>query len=90
MNGNSPITARLIFWPVDRDAVWLKAQFTPKILAEMCRDGDCPLKAFLYGYDRCPAKSAIMCDDVTAKDWIRFLSVGAPIGGRDESAGNGA
>lgn len=84
MDANSPITARLIFWPVDRESVWLKAEFTPKTLAEMCRDGDCPLKAFLYGYDRCPAKSAIMCDDVTAKDWISFLSVGAPIGGSDE------
>ena len=83
MNADSPITARLIFWPVDRDAVWLKGQFTPKNLAIMCHNGDCPLKAFLDGYAECPVKNRIACDYVTAKNWIRFLSVGARIGGRD-------
>lgn len=79
MNADSPITARLIFWPIDRDAVWLKAQSTPKTLAIMCHNSECPLKAFLDGLDRCPVKSTTVCDKVSAKNWIRFLSVGAPI-----------
>jgi len=84
MDANSPITARLIFWPVDRDAVWLKAEFTPKTLAQMCHDGRCPLEGFL-GDARCPIKNTVACDDVAAKDWVRFLSVGAPIGGSNGS-----
>ena len=83
MNADSPIVARLIFWPVDRNAVWLKAEFTPTSLAEMCHNGDCPLEGFL-GDAGCPIKNTVACDDVVAKDWIRFLSVGAPIGVSDE------
>lgn len=83
MNADSPITARLIFWPVDREAVWLKAEFTPDILAKICHVYGCPIKAFLIGRDSCPIKKGT-CEDVTAKDWIRFLSVGAPIGGSNE------
>ena len=84
MDANSPITARLIFWPVDRESVWLKAEFTPERLAQRCRDGVCPLLAFLGSVEHCPVNKKITCKGVTAKDWIRFLSVGAPIGGRDE------
>jgi len=82
MDANSPITARIIFWPVDRESVWLKAEFTPEMLAKICHVYGCPIKAFLIGRDSCPVKGA--CEDVTAKDWIRFLSVGAPIGDSDE------
>lgn len=86
MDTDSPITARLIFWPVDRDAVWLKARFTPKMLAEMCHSGICPLEGFVadYGGAPCPVHDCTKDENVTAKDWIRFLSVGAPIGGHDE------
>lgn len=85
MDANSPIAARLIFWPVDRDAVWLKAEFTPEKLAKMCHNGDCPLEGFVTGYDSsCPVHDCTKDEDVTAKDWIRFLSVGAPIGGSNE------
>lgn len=84
MDADSPITARLIFWPVGREAVWLKAEFTPEKLAQMCHNGDCPLEGFVTGYDSpCPVHDCTKDEDVTAKDWIRFLSVGAPIGGRD-------
>lgn len=85
MNADSPIVARLIFWPVDSDAVWLKALFTPKTLAQMCLNGDCPLEGFVTGYDSpCPVHDCTKDEDVTAKDWIRFLFVGAPIGDSNE------
>ena len=84
MNADSPIAARIIFWPVDRESVWLKAEFTPERLAQRCRDGVCPLLAFLSDLGGCPVNSKVTCKGVTAKDWIRFLSVGAPIGGSDE------